>query len=34
MHVDLLYDHYFNFLSVKNDISKNELNKSREVRSS
>ena len=29
MHVDLFYDHYFNFLSVKN-----ELTKSREVRSS
>ena len=29
MHVDLFYDHYFNFLSVKNDISKNELNKFR-----
>ena len=34
MHVDLFYNHYFNFLSVKNDISKNELNKFREVRSS
>ena len=34
IHVDLFYEHYFNFLSVKNDISKNELNISREIRSS
>ena len=26
MHVDLFYDHYFKFLRVKYDISKNELN--------
>ena len=32
--MDLFYDHSFNFLSVKKKISENELNKSREVRSS
>ena len=26
MHVDLLFDHYFNFLSVKSDITKRESN--------
>ena len=26
MHVDLFFDHYFNLLSVKNDINKNGLN--------
>ena len=26
MHVDLCFDHYFNFLSVKTDIKKNRLN--------
>ena len=25
MHVDLFYDHYFNYLRVKYDISKREL---------
>ena len=25
MHGNLLYDHYFNFLSVKNGVSKNDL---------
>ena len=34
MLVDLFHDHYFNFLIVKNDIRNDELNKSREVRSS
>ena len=26
MHVDLFFDHYFNFLRVKNEINKNEIN--------